>query len=137
MYYGKMEREHPDLSSLDFQGEDLLMRLVDDFLLVTPNKAVAQNFVKVMKNGNKDFGCFIHPEKSLVANFMDEDIPCLQDSACMYMLFLTVTPGFPWCGILINTDTLEIRSDLSRLSLFRMYALFPIPRYIRRIECRL
>jgi hypothetical protein len=61
-----MERDHPDLAGLVFQDTSLLMRLVDDFLLVTPDEDVARKFMRVMGDGVPEYGCFVNEGKSLV-----------------------------------------------------------------------
>ena len=49
-YYGDMERKY-----LQAQEDELLMRQVDDFLLVTPYLEHAKDFLKFMKKGNKNW----------------------------------------------------------------------------------
>ena len=114
LYYGKMEREHPALAGLVFQDRDLLMRLVDDFLLITPDASVAHGFVRVMSAGIHEYNCLVNVDKSLV-NFETEERVPTPDSV-----------WFPWCGMMIHTETLEVRADYSRLSLFRMSPVFVI-----------
>lgn len=78
----------------------LLLRLIDDFLLITTDKFKAIRFVEVLHRGVPEYGVTVNPQKSLV-NFDlvvdDQVVPRLEDGA-----------GFPYCGTLINTRTLAI-----------------------------
>jgi telomerase reverse transcriptase len=78
----------------------LLLRLIDDFLLVTTDKSKAIRFVKVLHQGVPEYGVMVNSEKSLV-NFdltiNDHQIPKLDGGK-----------GFPYCGTLIDTRTLDI-----------------------------
>jgi telomerase reverse transcriptase len=76
LYYGQMERDHPDLAGLVFQDRDLLMRLVDDFLLITPDINIAKKFMHVMSTGIPEYNCFINNGKSLI-NFDADMFPRL------------------------------------------------------------
>lgn len=102
-FYAEMEREqftfmHPD--------ESLLLRLIDDFLLITTNRDHAMKFLQIMHDGIEKYGISINPAKSLV-NFEAminghkvPQQPC--DSA------------FPYCGNLVDPKTLEITKDRDR-----------------------
>ncbi|BGP16855.1 Telomerase reverse transcriptase [Rhodosporidiobolus nylandii] len=99
LFYGDMEREK--LAFTD-DPDSVLLRYVDDFLLLTTKKDIASRFLRVMDDGIPEYGCSISAEKRL-ANF---DIP-LQDGEVVP----PVQDGenFPWCGLAINTKTLEIQ----------------------------
>lgn len=71
MYYARFERQ--ELVQVGIGSQDLLMRLVDDFLLITPHQNTAISFLDVMSKGHDEFGCFIN-EKT-VTNFDYRDIP--------------------------------------------------------------
>lgn len=84
----------------------LLLRLIDDFLLITTNKADAIRFLGAMSDGNEQYGIRIRMEKSLTNFDMTSDkvgVPCL----------ISCT-SFPYCGIRIDTKTLEITKDRTR-----------------------
>lgn len=102
-FYAKMEQEY--LSFLG-KGEAILLRLIDDFLLITTRKDHARRFVQAMINGNSAYGVSVNAAKSL-ANFEvmvnGTKIPRLHG-----------TTEFPYCGDLINTRTLEISKDRVR-----------------------
>uniref|UniRef100_A0A093VGH0 Telomerase reverse transcriptase n=1 Tax=Talaromyces marneffei PM1 TaxID=1077442 RepID=A0A093VGH0_TALMA len=99
-FYGELERE-----VLDFLKDDetLLLRLIDDFLLITTRPGLAKRFLEVMLNGQPEYGITVNASKSLVnfeATINGTKMPRLEGSAC-----------FPYCGNLINTHTLDIHKD--------------------------
>ncbi|GLA36047.1 hypothetical protein AnigIFM63309_001705 [Aspergillus niger] len=104
LFYADMEQQ-----VLGFLQSDkaLLVRLVDDFLLVTTDSSLAMRFLQVMIPGQPAYGVSVNPAKSLV-NFAAAvdgiQIPRLVD-----------TRLFPYCGSLIDTRTLEIYKDHERI----------------------
>ncbi|XP_056336108.1 telomerase reverse transcriptase [Danio aesculapii] len=85
-----------------------LMRLVDDFLLITPHLSKATEFLTTLLSGVPDYGCQINPQKVAV-NF----------PVCVSWLHsgVSVLPSsclFPWCGLMIHTHTLDVYKDYSR-----------------------
>lgn len=104
-FYADLERRH-----LQFlQGPDcLLMRLIDDFLLITPDRSKAERFVQIMHAGMPDYGVQVSSKKTLV-NF-DTHIDGVDGGVCQ----IKPGTGFPYCGTLINDSTLEITKDRDR-----------------------
>ncbi|KAJ5096965.1 Telomere reverse transcriptase [Penicillium angulare] len=103
-FYAQLEEEK--LSFLR-PSDSVLLRLVDDFLLVTTDIRQAMQFLQVMIPGQPSYGVLVNPTKSMVnftAAVEGTHIPRLEGS-----------PLFPYCGMLINTHTLEIVRDQSRL----------------------
>lgn len=102
-FYAELEKEHFDILK---EGESILLRLVDDFLLITTNQSHARYFLQIMHNGIEKYGVRVNPAKSL-ANFEvtinDELVPRLTEGA-----------AFPYCGNVIDTRTLEISKDRDR-----------------------
>ncbi|KAI9843190.1 MAG: hypothetical protein M1837_006552 [Sclerophora amabilis] len=100
-FYADLEQ-----TSLDFlltDDGDLLFRLVDDFLLITPRREHATSFLDIMHQGIPEYGVTVATKKSLVnfdANIKGERIPKVSD-----------TSFFPYCGTLIDMNTLEFRKD--------------------------
>ena len=88
------------------EHQSILLRLIDDFLLITTNKDHAKRFLQVMHDGVTKYGVEVNPAKSL-ANFdvivNGFQVPCLFEST-----------EFPYCGNSINTKTLEITKDRDR-----------------------
>ncbi|RDW94000.1 telomerase reverse transcriptase [Aspergillus mulundensis] len=104
LFYAEMER-----NVLGFLHTDdaILLRLLDDFLLITLDSKLAMDFLQVMVRGQPDYGISVNPAKSLVnfaASVDGAQIPRLVDSSL-----------FPYCGSLINTRTLEISKDQDRM----------------------
>ena len=107
LFYAEFERKY--LSFL-FEGEkaeeSALLRLTDDFLLVTTRKDVAVSFLEIMHRGCEEFGISVKTEKSL-ANF-----GCVVNGKNLQR---AADHGFfPYCGSMIDTRTLEIMRDPSR-----------------------
>ncbi|KAI7921925.1 telomerase reverse transcriptase [Pyricularia oryzae] len=101
-FYADLERKK--LSFL--QSDDcLLLRLIDDFLLITLDVSKAKQFVQVMHAGVPEYGVTVNPSKSLV-NF---------DLACQEVKVPKPGPGrsigFPYCGTLISCSSLDVSKD--------------------------
>ncbi|XP_065139998.1 telomerase reverse transcriptase [Paramisgurnus dabryanus] len=102
--YGHMENSL--LKGFDKSG--CLMRLVDDFLLITPHLNKATEFLTTLLAGVPEYGCKINPQKVAV-NF-----PVCEE---WERSGVTVFPSyclFPWCGLLLDTQSLDVHKDYSR-----------------------
>lgn len=176
-FYGDLEQKA--LKSPGGFADTLLMRLVDDFLLITPDQSVAMNFLRKMHRGVEDYGCRVNTTKTktnfsprradagkpplssilqgsaaapsamsgtMKPSSVDEsraayssDSECRSDVEQSFSEILgemaKATSGrtavdedaahsrvqadsiklwMPWCGILVNTRTLETRVDVMR-----------------------
>ncbi|THH05865.1 hypothetical protein EW145_g4492 [Phellinidium pouzarii] len=108
-FYGDLER-----NALRFVLEaqnNVLLRLIDDYLFITTDEEDASHFLEVMNRGHPEYGCFISRDKTLT-NFYHGtgNLSQLNLSPVLY-------PGqklFPWCGYLIDTEDLSIMNDYSR-----------------------
>ncbi|KAF7562171.1 hypothetical protein G7046_g1966 [Stylonectria norvegica] len=101
-FYADLETQH--LSFLQAPG-CLLMRLIDDFLLVTLDKSKAARFVQTMHQGLPEYGVTVNPNKTMV-NF---------DMKCNEVAVRKVEgSGFPYCGTLIDCRTLDLSKDRLR-----------------------
>lgn len=103
-FYAKLEDEH--LSFID-DGSSLLLRLIDDFLLITTRKEEAARFIQVMHDGIEEYGVRVNPAKTLV-NF-EVKINGINIARA------TRNAPFPYCGTCIDTRTLEISKDRDRI----------------------
>ena len=102
-FYGELEREC--FAFLD-DDESILLRLVDDFLLITTNETHAKRFLQTMHDGIEKYGVKVNPAKSLVSfPTTTNGIQIPQPAG---------TAAFPYCGNRINTRTLEITKDRDR-----------------------
>ena len=102
-FYADLEARH--LSFLD-PAESLLLRLTDDFLLITTNCTHAKLFLDIMHAGLPAYGVRVNPDKTLV-NFE----ATVQGKKLSRLVGKT---GFPYCGSFINTNTLNISKDRER-----------------------
>lgn len=102
-FYADLEMQH-----LQFlhDEESLLLRLIDDFLLITTNPSHAKQFLQIMHDGVPAYGVRVNPDKTL-ANFEaminGKKVPRLVG-----------TRRFPYCGSFIDTKTLNISKDRER-----------------------
>ncbi|OBT76587.1 hypothetical protein VF21_05363 [Pseudogymnoascus sp. 05NY08] len=102
-FYADLEVKH--LSFLNPDGS-LLLRLIDDFLLITIDPEHARRFIQTMHDGLPDYGVSVNPEKTLV-NF---------ETSINGHKVQRLVKGkeFPYCGTFINTNTLHISKDRER-----------------------
>lgn len=107
-FYAELER---DVLSFVLDNDCLLLRLLDDFLLITINREHAERFMRVMHRGHEDYGVVVKTAKSL-ANFdvVTDDGHQVPRSASQV--------SFPYCGVFIDTRTLEVskKTDPSALA---------------------
>ncbi|GMH84086.1 hypothetical protein TL16_g09810 [Triparma laevis f. inornata] len=103
VYFGDVEGK---LLKGVFKGEDgelnLLIRVVDDFLLVSTKKNVAVDFLKRMTEGIKELGVIVNKSKTTVSFQTEEAGRCVEGE------------DFPFCGLLFNTETCEARYEYER-----------------------
>jgi telomerase reverse transcriptase len=102
-FYADLEVQH-----LQFlhNEESLLLRLIDDFLLITANPAHAKQFLQIMHDGLPAYGVRVNPNKTLVnfeAAINGKKVPRLVG-----------TRQFPYCGSFIDTKNLNISKDRER-----------------------
>ena len=100
--YFYADLEQTQLSFLQ-APDSLLLRLIDDFLLVTTDRTKATRFVSTMHAGIPSYGVVVNPNKTLV-NF---------DMSTGGKPLAKVEAGrpFPYCGTLINTTTLAMTKN--------------------------
>lgn len=114
-FYADLEARH--LRFLDDSGShrSVLLRLVDDFLLVTTDRARARRFAAVLHRGVPEYGVHVSPHKSL-ANFALSVPPAGggDDGPPVPIATVHSTADFPYCGVRISCRTLEIKKDCQR-----------------------
>ncbi|XP_061850682.1 telomerase reverse transcriptase [Colius striatus] len=101
--YGDMENK----LLCGVQQDGVLIRLIDDFLLVTPHLMQARTFLRTLATGIPEYGFLINPNKTVV-NFPVDDIP-----GCSKFKQLLDCRLIPWCGLLLDVQTLEVYCDYS------------------------
>jgi len=90
----------------------LLVRIVDDFLLISTNKETSVQFLKKLNKGIPSLGVKINSEKSR-ANYPIS----MENTGTGKMEPVEVCHNFfQWCGLLIDTRTCEISLDYTRFS---------------------
>lgn len=104
-FYADLEATH--LSFLQDTPDSLLMRLTDDFLLVTTNAGHAKRFLQVMHDGVPAYGVRVNPDKTLV-NFE------VAVNGKRVRRIVGADKGFPYCGTLVDVKTLDIERDRER-----------------------
>jgi telomerase reverse transcriptase len=110
-FYGSLER---DILQFTRRADTVLIRLIDDFLLVSLDQSVAVRFLQLMHQGIPDFGISVKAEKSLV-NF-DCHVNGQQVLRCQ-------DKEFPYCGLLIDSKTLDIKkNDATRINTSEAYS---------------
>ncbi len=102
-FYADLEITHFGFLRTD-DHDCLLLRLIDDFLLITTDRSKAAKFVNLMHGGLPAYGVRVNPGKSLV-NFDlvaadGTPVPRLQSG-----------DRFPYCGTLLDCRTLEIAKN--------------------------
>ncbi|OBS26806.1 hypothetical protein FPOA_00749 [Fusarium poae] len=102
-FYADLESKH--LGFLD-SPDCLLLRLIDDFLLITLDQNKAVRFVNAMHGGFPEYGVTVNPAKTMV-NF-----DMLYDGEPVRKY--NHEKGFPYCGTAINCQTLDITKDRER-----------------------
>ncbi|XP_009888371.1 PREDICTED: telomerase reverse transcriptase [Charadrius vociferus] len=101
--YGDMENK----LLCGVQQDGVLIRLIDDFLLITPHLSQARTFLRTLATGIPEYGFLINPNKTVV-NFPVDDIP-----GCSKFKQLPDCHLIPWCGLLLDIQTLEVYCDYS------------------------
>lgn len=101
-FYAELERGYLGFIN---DGRSVLMRLIDDFLVISTERNVVQKFMKTMHAGIEEFGVSVKAEKSR-ANF-DIDIHG-------HSIMKLTDRNFPYCGNAIDTMTLDLAKDQER-----------------------
>jgi telomerase reverse transcriptase len=112
-FYADLEAQH-----LNFlQPKDsLLLRLIDDFLLITANHSHAKQFLQIMHDGIPAHGVQVNPAKTLInfeATINHQKVTRLIENR-----------DFPYCGVFIDTKTLSISRDRERRKDLGMCCIF-------------
>ena len=110
LYYGDIEekllKEVFNNSNERLSSPHLLLRIVDDFLLICTEKDTAERFLKTMTMGMPELGVRIKKSKTLV-NY-ETNIDCRSGKE------YKEKEWFPWCGMRFNTKTCHVQIDYSR-----------------------
>ena len=111
IYLGHMERTmFPDILSNE---DSLLIRWMDDPLLLTYDLELAKRYLTLMLQDDPVYNCDVNIKKSLV-NFKPPIIAGREIARQR-----EDETWIPWCSVLINKVTLEVKYDYSRCEDFK------------------
>ncbi len=106
-FYAALERDCFGFLTADSEGSSsVLLRLIDDFLLISTRRDHAEKFLQIMHDGRPEYGVEVKHEKTRVnfdVRIGGQTIQCSGD-----------TTKFQYCGILIDTVSLDIAKDVVR-----------------------
>lgn len=112
IFYARFENECLGFARTE---DSILLRLIDDFLLVSLDREQVERFLKVMHDGMTAYGIAVNPDKTLVNFDVEIDGRRLKEA--------TNAAGFPYCGVLIDTANLSIGKDRERKATSSMLLL--------------
>jgi len=107
-------------------SHSILLRLVDDWLLISRHKEVAEQFAKKLLDGISGFNLSVNPKKTQVSFKVDTN----SDIGSIVPSMFVEEDGskfIKWCGLLVNTQSLELRADYTRYSGEHIGASINIP----------
>eukprot|EP01032_Pedospumella_encystans_P018125 gene18125-20641_t len=114
MYYGHAERKifgsRESIELIGLIDKTLVIRLMDDYIVISTDQACVQHFLQAAHQSLKAYGAGVNPLKTRT-NF---DATVEVDGACIPLQRID-GEEMPWCGLLINTRTLEVTCHFSRL----------------------
>ncbi|KAJ2786954.1 Telomerase reverse transcriptase [Coemansia interrupta] len=105
LFYGQLEHEY--LSPIVDPACTLIMRLVDDFLIVSTSREQVAEALERLTEGFPEYGCQLNADKTL-ANF-DVSIGGRHVNR-------TFGDLFPWCGKLVSSKTLDVMIDFANMA---------------------
>ncbi|KAJ2703657.1 Telomerase reverse transcriptase [Coemansia sp. IMI 209128] len=104
-FYGQLEREH--LSGFVNPAHTLMMRMVDDFIVISSDPSQVVAVLEFMHRGVAEYGCELNRAKTLV-NF--------EATICGERIGQAGSAKFPWCGLVFDERTLDVSADYGRLA---------------------
>lgn len=121
-FYAELEREVLGfVTGGKGEGESLLLRLIDDFLVITTEKDIAERFVRRMHAGIEEFGVRVKGEKSRVNFELEVEGKRVERIA---------GDVFGFCGNAIGMRGLDLRKDWERRrKLSKSCSLFFVKRW--------
>lgn len=96
-------------------SHSLLLRMVDDWLLISRHKNVVEQFAAKTIEGIPGFNVVVNPAKTQTT--VPIDLPAIGVSVLPNPIVeMDGTRFIRWCGLLIDVETLELRADYTRYS---------------------
>mmetsp|Transcript_42391 Transcript_42391/g.165505 ORF Transcript_42391/g.165505 Transcript_42391/m.165505 type:complete len:586 (+) Transcript_42391:2203-3960(+) len=105
MYYADLERSTELADYARTRGPSISLRFVDDFFLATASQDVFTRYTKLMAAGFSEYGTAMSQRKSIV-NY--------GNATGQFSMKI------PWCGLLIDTFSMEVLVDYSRFKYCRI-----------------
>ena len=111
-YYGDMENntDYPLFKFLD-DSDGIMMRYIDDFLLITKSKQKAMEFVQTLHKGIAEYNCVANSSKTHL-NF-DATVASISQERRI-TIYKSEDSMMDFCGHNIDTKALEILPNFSR-----------------------
>lgn len=114
MYYGHAERAifgtRESIEVVGLADKTLVIRLMDDYIVISTEQACVQRFLQTAHQSLKAYGAGVNPLKTRTNFDASVDV----DGACI-PLQRVEGEEMPWCGLIVNTRTLEVTCHFSRL----------------------
>jgi Telomerase ribonucleoprotein complex - RNA binding domain/Reverse transcriptase (RNA-dependent DNA polymerase) len=130
-YYGKMEKmllpasltgsgsgnETGASMDLASRATSFLVRMVDDFMLITTDVSVLNEFLSALNKGNAKLGVAINHDKSKVSHTvrLRSGPDGATDDTTSRKILPDNSTRIAWCGMLLDTRTGEVMIDYSSL----------------------
>lgn len=102
------------ISTYGLPNQTILLRQIDDWLLITKDRTAAAEFAYRVVSGLPQYNILVNPDKTKLS--FDLKIPgkgCIQSSTYQ------AADGarfIKWCGLILNVQTLEFQGDYTRYS---------------------
>jgi Telomerase ribonucleoprotein complex - RNA binding domain./Reverse transcriptase (RNA-dependent DNA polymerase). len=110
-YYGHIEKQLlADVFHNVSDKHHLLIRIIDDFFLITTCKNTLKRFIDKMSIGDKDLGIQINDRKTRTSHNTNTKV------STQTTLKIGDEYYFQWCGLLFNTKTCEVQVDYGRFA---------------------
>jgi telomerase reverse transcriptase len=100
-------------SKCPHRSHTMLIRLVDDWILISRHKDVAEQFAARILQGIPGFNIKVNPSKTQIT-FPILDIPNIGVLRQNIYEEADGTRYIKWCGLLVDIQTLELRADYTR-----------------------
>lgn len=112
IYYGDFEKNLVNETCMeDNEDVHLIVRVVDDFMLVTTDCEKATYFKQLLERGDSTLGVMINKSKTKTSHRIDHGQIARNDAS---LISIRGNHYFSWCGYLFNILTMEVHIDYSR-----------------------
>ena len=120
------QRENLPSRTCPDRSHSLLLRLVDDWIIISRHKSVVEQFASRVLSGIPGFNIIVNPSKTQLTF----DLTSVPEIGIMKRNDFVEADGsrfIKWCGLLIDTSTLEMRADYTRYAGEHMSASLNVP----------